>query len=331
MHFDQYFRYHKYLNSRNYIKSIGGKILLCKNGIVDIFIVDKSIFIFLARFKFLRRLLRLNRINVKELSNGSILVIYNYVLYLYQNNSLEKKFTFNFTRYVHDETISIENNLIVIGEYGNSKGKYPVGVLVSEDYGITWVKHDLHFPTIVKNILSVKFDKYSNKYWVFFGESKEQSRIEIYNLDWSLNQIVGLGDFKFRAISSFFFPNFVFWYMNNPSGDSYAMKFHRNSNSVTQGYKFPGPIWYSASNNEHYFLSTASEEKTSNEVHLLVSKDCENWKILEIFHKDQFNKKFFLYGMISFPLQNFHDNTLCIYCEALKNYDNKMHLLNINA
>ena len=162
MYFDKYFRYHKYFNSHNYIKSIGGKIFLCKNGIVNFFIVDKLIFIFLARFKHLRRLFRLNRINVKELSNGSLLVIYNYKLYLYQNNHLEKKFTFNFTRYVHDETISIQNNLVVIGEYGNSKGKYPVGVLVSDDFGITWVKRDLHIPNIVKNILSVKYDKYSN-------------------------------------------------------------------------------------------------------------------------------------------------------------------------
>jgi hypothetical protein len=328
MFFHKNFRYHKYFDDFNFIKSVGGKIILCKNGITSTFIVDYPFFVFFARFNLFRRLLRLNRINIRELPNDDILVIYNFKLYLIQDYIVRKKITFNFTRYVHDETISIENNKIVIGEYGNSNGKYAVGVYISNDFGVSWIKRDLHSPGVVKNILSVKFDTFSQKYWVFFGESKEQSRIETYDLDWSLNEIIGFGDILYRAISSFFTSNTVFWFMNNPGGDSFLIKYDRFSGKITKGYKFPGPIWYSTFNNGQFFLSTASEESTSNKIYVLVSNNCEDWEIIKAYEKDLFNKKYFLYGMVSFPIQHNTINKLLIYCEALKNNDNKMDFIN---
>ncbi|MDA7855141.1 hypothetical protein N9A68_05610 [Cyclobacteriaceae bacterium] len=204
MFFDNIFRYHKYFDKNNFIKSIGGKVIISRNGIVNTFFIDYSLFVFIARFKFFRRLFRLNRINIRELPNGDVLVIYNYKVYLIHNNNVQKKITFSFTRYVHDETISIENNRVVIGEYGNSDGKFSVGVYISNDFGVSWFKRELQSPGIVKNILSLKFDKFSQKYWVFFGESKEQSRIEVYNLDWSLSEIIASGNIRYRRLAHFF-------------------------------------------------------------------------------------------------------------------------------
>ncbi|MDA7855140.1 hypothetical protein N9A68_05605 [Cyclobacteriaceae bacterium] len=116
--------------------------------------------------------------------------------------------------------------------------------------------------------------------------------------------------------------------MNNPSGDSFVIKYDRNDAKITQGYKFPGPIWYSTSNHDFFFLSTASEENTSDKVHVLVSNNCEDWQIIKVYEKDRFNKKYFLYGMISFPIQDYFGNNLLVYCEALKNNDNKMNFIN---
>lgn len=330
MFVDNIFRFHKYFDENNFIKSSGGKVIISTNGKINTFIIDNFIYVFLAKFKLSRRIFRLNRINIKELANGDLLVLYNYKLYLINKQNIKKKIEFNFTKYTHDETISIENNNIVIGEYGNSDGKYPVGVYISDDFGVSWTKRELKKPGIVKNILSIKFDKFSQKYWVFYGESNEQARIETYNLDWSLNEIVGFGNIRYRAISSFFTTHSVYWFMNNPGGDSFVIKYFRDTGQITEGQKFPGPIWYSTFKNGLFFLSTASEEKTSNKVHVLISSNCENWKTIKVYDKDLFNKKYFLYGMVSFPIQPDSINKLLVYCEALKNNDNKMDFINLS-
>lgn len=329
MLFPDYFRYHKFLDSDNYIKSIGSKVIVCKQGLVSTYNVGSILSVPFSRFSLIRRLLRLNRLNVRELPNGNILIINNFKVFIVKGNNIEFKFKFDFTRYVHEETISIIENRIIIGEYGNSKRKFPVGIYRSEDYGQTWRREVLKKPGLVKNILSVYFDEYSNKYWVFFGESETESRIEIYDLNWGLFKVVGYGDYRFRSISSFFFLDKVIWFMNNPCGDSFLVNYNRDSEEIILGCKFPGPIWYSIKSGSKYIVSTASEENTSSQVYIFISEDCENWRAIGVFQKDFWNKKYFLYGLVSFPKQSALEKTVLIYCEAIKKFDNKMIYINL--
>ena len=327
MNFDSSYRYHKYLDDRNFIKSCGSRVVICKRGVISTYTIDNVVYVILAKIAVFRRLFRLNRMNVRELENGAIIIVYNSRVYLINEKNVQKKIKFKFTRYTHDETIAVENNTIVIGEYGNSRAKFSVGVYISHDFGVSWSKRDLKGPGTVKNILSVRYDAFEDKYWVFYGESGEQSRIETYNFDWSLHEIIGSGNFKYRAISSFFLPDCVFWFMNNPGGDSFVVKYDRKNRSTKEGYKFPGPIWYSIAKNNLFFLSTASEENTSDRAHILFSKDCENWQVLREFKKDKLNKKYFLYGMISFPIQEGIGKKLLFYCEGLTENDNRMNII----
>jgi hypothetical protein len=230
---------------------------------------------------------------------------------------------------VHNETIAINNNRIVIGEYGDSKGKFPVGIYESFDYGKSWKRIVLKQPGLVKNILSVYYDVFTNKFWVFFGESENESRIELYDMQWDLYKVVGFGDYKYRAISAFYFSDKVIWFMNNPGGHSYLVKYSRHNENVDTGYKFPGPIWYSLKSESIYLLSTASEENTSQQVYVLISEDCENWRVISNFQKDLWSKKYFLYGLVSFPKQRVLDNKVLVYCEAIKEFDNKMVYINL--
>jgi hypothetical protein len=78
--FDKQSRLHWILDNKNYIKPIGSKAFICDEGSVYSFYFDNKIFTFLAYFKLLRGLLRLNRSTIKRLGNGSVLIIYNYKL-----------------------------------------------------------------------------------------------------------------------------------------------------------------------------------------------------------------------------------------------------------
>ena len=317
-------RFHSIIDDENYIKSFGSKAFVCHEGIISSFYFDNIIFTFLSYFKLLRRLLRLNRSTIKKLDNGSVLIVYNYKLLIWKKNVLIKKIQFPFTRSIHSETISIEGNDIVIGEYGNSKNSYSVGVYISNDFGETWRKENLIKKGIVRNILSVKYDRFKSEYWVFFGQSKKESRIIIYNKEWLMIKVVGENHLNFRAISSLFLKNHVLWFMNNPNGNSFVIKYDRNSELLQKGFEFPGPVWYSFSSDNRYFLSTASEENTVDKVYLLSSLDGEKWDVISSYQKDKFNKKYFLYGLLSFPDQVIKDEKIMMYCEAIEKFDGKM-------
>ena len=63
----KFFRFHSFLDKKNYIKSFGSKAFICKDGIENSFYFDNLIFTLLANFKLIRRLLRLNRSTKKNL------------------------------------------------------------------------------------------------------------------------------------------------------------------------------------------------------------------------------------------------------------------------
>ena len=137
-------------------------------------------------------------------------------------------------------------------------------------------------------------------------------------------KIVGENHFNFRAISSLYFKNHVLWFMNNPNGNSFVVKYDRNSELLQKGFEFPGPVWYSFSSDNRHFLSTASEENTVDKVYLLSSLDGEKWDVISSYQKDKLNKKYFLYGLLSFPDQVIKDEKIMMYCEAIEKFDGRM-------
>lgn len=327
--FDKQSRLHWIHDNQNYIKSIGSKAFICDEGSVNSFYFDNKVFTFLAYFKLLRRLLRLNRSTIKRLGNGSVLIIYNYKILVWKDGNLKVKINLPFTRSIHSETISIENNELVVGEYGNSKNSHSVGVYISNDFGETWRKQNLIKKGIVRNILSVKYDIYKSEYWVFFGQSKNESRIIVYSKEWRKLKVIGKKHFNFRAISSLFFKDHVLWFLNNPGGKSFVFKYDRKNNIFERGFEFPGPVWYSFISDNRYFLSTASEEGSIEKVFLLSSVDGEKWDIISSYEKDRLNKKYFLYGLLSFPDQVVKNDRIMVYGEAIKGYDGKCFMQNL--
>tara|TARA_B110000003_G_C16650890_1_gene534081 strand:+ start:734 stop:1744 length:1011 start_codon:yes stop_codon:yes gene_type:complete len=321
-------RVHFYLNDENVVYSKGKKIFF-KSSEKKI-ILDFSNFFekWFCKFRLLSRLLRIDRFNVIRLSSEKYMIINKGKLYMIINGLIYYKFKFPFTKYVHVNTISVNKNSIAIGEYGNSKGKHDVGVFFSKDGGNNWTRISLFKKKEVKEILAVYFDDLSTNYWVFTGDKINESKVVIFSQDWTYVKTVGENNLKFRSISAFFFKNHVIWYMNNPFGESYVVKFLRENGKIIIGQKLPGPAWYSISLGDKYYLSIASEKSIhQNEVFLLSSKNAEKWKTEKIFIKDCFPKNLFLFGLINFAQLDLESNLVACYCESVNDYDGKTFFL----
>lgn len=311
-----------YESETDYIKSLGNYVSYKINSQIGSFYIPDRFPCFFAKNKFLRRLLRLNRMNLKFLNNDSLLIVRSGKVFIYdlQIKKIIETLRFPFTRYVHSETIIIDNNEIVIGEYGNSKLKHKIGIFISSDYGITWRKINLFGKGEVKNILSVKWDKFSKVYWVFTGDNEEHSGIFIYNKKWEPIEKIGTKKLTFRSISSVFFENEVVWLTNDPFNNSNVVIYDRKSKEISIGDKFDGPIWYAVPF-KNYYLAITAAEKSEKYVYLYFSEDFKKWEIIKKFEKDIYNNKFFLMGLITFTEhpQNFEYQN--IYFDAIKMVD----------
>ena len=315
-------RIHYYYDENNNVFSHGRKLTLVNNGIKYKYNFNNFITRLLYKVSLLKRLFRLDRINVVKTSDSDYLIICNRKVYQIRNTELNFKFKFPFTKYVHPNNICVNKNTIVIGEYGDSKSKYNVGVFISKNKGVSWQKKILFSKGEIKQILSVYFDKYSNNYWVFTGDSKRESKIYLFDQNWNLKTKLGQNNLKYRAISAFFFKKHVIWCMNNPFGKSYVIKYMRDKHEIIKGEYLPGPAWYSTLAHDKIYISIASEVSYyNNDVYLMSSSDAENWKVEKIFKKDIYSKKLFLHGLLTFTKYSAFKNSLLFFCEAVSKFD----------
>ena len=318
----------------DFVKSIGGKITYSIGENTGEINLNNKIYSSLALIKPFRRALRLNRLNVKALENNTLLIIKNSNLYIYDlvSKRTELKFKFPFTKYVHNETISIQKNNIVIGEYGNSNHQYDIGVFISNDFGKNWNRKTLYNKGSVKNILSIGYDSFEKNYWVYTGDNERDCSIRVYNKNFDLQKIVGENSFTFRAISSIYTENEVIWLMNNPFGESNVVVYNRTSELIEIGQQFLGPIWYSTKLSGIYFATTAAESSPNRNfkmVYLYKSIDFKNWELVDKYKKDFLNKKVFLFGLISFSDQDSYSEYLNVYFDGVEKKDGNNYKLDI--
>lgn len=307
------------------IHSYGGRIQGVLNGkplLVDVGKFWSNLF---SRIRVVSRLLRLNRINVLQISKTKLLIIYSNDVFVYElpTQTLTKVYHFPLTRYVHTQSISIHEGRIVIGEYGNIGRNKTVGALISLDGGETWSFRVLFGQGLVKNILAIKFDVYDKHYWVFTGDSESESGIYLFDLEFKLQKIVGKG-LAFRAISSFHLADKVVWLTNNPFETSLVQVYDRRSGTTSKGSSLPGPVWYSAQLGADVYCCTAAEDvagAAGDNVYLLHSFDYLQWEVLYQFKKDRMNKRLFLYGLGTFPQMGEANSTTYLNMDAVEDLD----------
>ncbi len=307
------------------IRSYGGRI----EGVIDgkpFSVSVGTIWLnLLSRIRAASRLLRLHRINVLRISKTRVLIIYRNEVFIYElpTQALTRVHRFPLTHYVHTQSISVHENRIVIGEYGNIGKRKSVGALISLDGGATWHYRSLFDQGLVKNILAIKYDVQDCLYWVFTGDSDRESGIYLFDQDFKRQTTVGQG-LAFRAISSFHLADKVVWLTNNPFGTSTVQVYDRISQSTRAGQSLPGPVWYSARLGADIYACTSAEDvagEAGEHVYVLHSRDHLHWNLLCQFKKDRMNKRLFLYGLGTFPQMGQTASTVYLNLDAVEGFD----------
>jgi hypothetical protein len=311
--------------SGDYIKSSAGRV----EGRLDrqsfSFCLGRPLRTFLRASRLISRLLRLERINVLKISASRLLVIYMGEVFVYDIHTgiLSAVYKFQRTRYVHTQSIAVSGSQIVVGEYGKVGPFKDVGVLASNDAGITWRYFPLFARGSTKNILAVKYDDIGDQYWIFTGDSETESEIALFDRDFNRKASIGRG-LDFRAISSFYLPTKVVWLTDNPFGESGVFVYDRESGKISAGHSLPGPVWYCTEVGGKAYACTAAEDVSGaagQNVYLLSSGDYVNWQTVCQFRKDRLDKRLFLYGLGTFPVHSARTENIYVNFDAVRGYD----------
>jgi hypothetical protein len=279
----------------------------------------------LGRLRIASRLLRIHRINVLRISKTRLLIIYRNDVFVFElpTRALTRVHRFPLTHYVHTQSISVHDERIVIGEYGNVGRSKSVGALISLDGGVSWHFKSLFEQGLVKNILAIQYDAHRQNYWVFTGDSAKESGIHLF--DHSFKPVKTLGEgLAFRAISSFFLADKVVWLTNNPFGTSVVQIYDRASETVVTGEVLPGPVWYTTQLGTDLYACTAAEDvagEAGDHVYVLHSQDHLHWKVLCRFKKDRLNKRLFLSGLGTFPQTGTSNRFVHLNLDAVEAFD----------
>ena len=289
----------------NVIWSRGGKIWGVLDGRRFAVDVSKWWLQLFSRNRAFGRLFRIHRINVLRISKEKILIVYNNAVLIYELSAkkITQTYRFPLTRYVHTQSVSTHEAQIVIGEYGNVGAFKSVGAIISLDDGATWNYKSLFEKGRVKNVLAIRYDEVDQNYWVFTGDSGDESGIYLFDNTFNLQKRLGRG-LAFRAISSFHLSDKVVWLANNPFGVSNVHVYDRASEKISLGAALPGPVWYSCRVGDRVYCCTAAEDvagEAGKRVYVLHSEDYLQWEVLCEFKKDKMNKRLFLYGLGTFP------------------------------
>jgi hypothetical protein len=291
---------------------------------------------FLGYFRITRRLFRLDMCNVLKSKNQLVIIrdgwVYNYDLI---TNKLTKTLKLNQCRNIlHQSICIIPNGDMYFGEYGKNPELKDVNIYRSQDDGKNWNTIYTFPKGSIRHVHGCYYDKYSDSIFTLTGDSLGENLIQISNLDFTKNKILGDGSQSYRAVNLFFTKEEIHWIMDSPIEKSYQFKYNRFTEKIKKLEFFNGPIWYLKSLEDGYYLAGSSVEKgkgvLSDRACLYVSRDLVKWEIIKDFKKDFWPMPYFKWGVIAFSEGKQTSKKFTIHFEGLNNVDGKSFICSIN-
>lgn len=287
-------------------------------------------FIFFSLFRITRRLFRLDKSNaVFTYNKEAIIILFRGGIYRFDlsQKSLLRVGELNNCRNVLHCGVAVTRGGIFLGEYGDNKDRNTVDIIVSKDDGYSW-STVYQFPKgTIKHIHGVYSDPYTDRLWIPTGDF--EGECYLISSDYAFNDVIRYGDGtqKWRAVGLFFTEKEVIWAMDSPLEVSTLQRFDRSNCKLTQGMRFPGPVWYVKQLSDGVSLVQTTVEigpgVLTNSSCLYASVDFEHWECIASFEKDCWPMPYFKWGVIGFADGEQTSHDFAFFAEALKGLDGR--------
>jgi hypothetical protein len=181
----------------------------------------------LSKSRLVRRVLRLDKLNIIASVNGYIIFWQGSVYHWSEEFGLQHKLSVDYCNNLMQNCIAkIDELTFVFGEYGkfNPKGK---NIYQTNDGGLTW-KMVFNFPASqVDHIHCCKWDKFLQRIWIFTGDVDGKCWVVSVNINFNDFRYYGNGSQIYRSTGAFVDDEFIHWVMDSPLDEVRHVKLNK--------------------------------------------------------------------------------------------------------
>lgn len=211
---------------------------------------------------------------------------------------------------------------IVYGEYAGNKSRKSMSIVHIDRDGKEIILKSI--PGI-RHIHSITYIENKNKYIVTTGDRDHESKIMIFDKNFSDSEIVAEGTQSFRVVQPILREDFLYFGTDIPHRENYLYKISLSTGERYKLGKVPGPVFYGIKKNNSIFFSTVVEPSLINDQRFcyIIQID-ENDHLINraSFQKDIIPMKLGQYGQIVFPRYDISKNNELFFTE----FSTKNHL-----
>ena len=288
----------------------------------------------LACSRLARRALRLDKANAVFVENRTAVVFaYQGGLYRWSIDSQAVVRTGSLKQcrnVLHQGIAVLDENRLLLGEYGHNAARDAVPIWSSADAGRSWSVAHVFPAGSIKHVHGVYRDPFSDDVWIPTGDF--EGECFLYRTDVNFTQVEKYGDGTqtWRTVALLFAPDRISWIMDSQLQTSHLLHLDRQSGKLTKGRSFPGPIWYVKQLQDRVALAQSTCELGpgvhSDSAHLFASRDHETWVEVARFKKDRWPMRYFKFGVLGFADGPQTSQNFAMFGEALRGFDGEARL-----
>jgi hypothetical protein len=198
---------------------------------------------------------------------------------------------------------AVPSGTIYWGEYFDNRGRDEVHIYASQDRGSTW--HIAYtFPAgVIRHVHNIVYDRWGDCLWILTGDEGSECRILRASCDLRSTETVLAGSQQTRAVAAIPSPDSLYLSTDTPHEQNHVYRMDRSGHLECVGNLNSSSI-YGCRAGQTLFFSTMAEPSavnTSQEVHLVGSRDGDAWLTLAHWKKDSLSMKYFQYGNAFLP------------------------------
>ncbi len=279
------------------------------------------------------RLLRSEIFHILIPRNEIMIVFFDNKIYKINNNEIVNIYKIPTCRRPLNVLYHKDKNLLIWGDYINTKNRKPISIYKSEDIGSSWTKIYTFPMGSIEHIHNIQFDNYRKCYWILTGDKDEESGI------WRTKEFNKIEPFligkqMFRTVEIIIEEEGIIVPSDTEKEENYIRYYSFKKEEMINLKKVNGSCMYAKKIKDRYFVSTMYEpnkKEKSKSAELWMSKDMFNWERILSFKKDRLPVKYFQYPIIKIPEYSYNDNCNKYYFSTRSIKNGKRTLIvNIN-
>lgn len=256
------------------------------------------------------RLFRAEIYHAVATRNNYIIVFFDGRILTVKNNEIINEYKITTGKRPLNVYFDVKSDLVIWGEYIDSKNRFEISIIQSKDEGQSWQKIYTYPKGSIKHIHNIIYDRYRYCYWILTGDDDHESgiwkTINFTNIEPFL-----IGSQKYRSVEIVPDKNGLIIPSDTEREINFIRYYSFKDDDISALKEVAGSCFSCKKINSLFFVTTMFEPSNVNRnrnIELWISRDSKSWELLYSIKKDFLPPRYFQYPLVKIPLYKKYDS-----------------------